>query len=204
MDPREEKIYNLRIKVTEAIFRPIIKFFTVLHVTADMLSYLGVLVMLGFIWALPENLTLAFWLLVARVFIDVMDGPLARYQKTDSDRGKFVDVLMDNLSFALFIFGVIGSGLMQGVTGAIYLFLTELVIVLMIIRYNFKHKDSDWLFFASAGSFPYNFIYATYLTFAIYAFGGSNYLTDAAQIFSIFLGFKALKDYWAIQKTKKS
>lgn len=204
MDSREEKIYNLRIKITEAFFRPIIRLFTAIGITADMLSYLGVLVMVGFIIVLPEAPMTAFWLLIVRMFIDVMDGPLARHQKTDSDRGKFVDVLMDNLSFALFIVGVVGSGLMQGATGVIYLFLTELVIVLMIIRYNLKHKQSDWFFFASAGSFPYNFIYLSYLLFAFYAFGGNNYLTGAAQIFSILMAKKALQDYWAIQKTKKA
>ncbi len=201
MDPREEKIYTSLAAVRTSIFRPLNKILTAIGVNADMLSYLGVVVMVGFIFALPDNLMLAFWLLFARMIIDIMDGPLARYQKTDSDRGKFVDVLMDNLAFALFIFGVIHAGFMEGLAGAIYLFLTELVVVLMIIIYNLKHK-SDWFFYASAGSYPYNFIYAIYILFALYAFGGNNYLTGAVQIFSVLLALKAVKDFWTIQKTK--
>ena len=55
-----------------------------------------------------------------------------------------------------------------GLTGSIYLFATELVVVLMIIRYNFKHKNSDWLFYASiAGGFaiayPFAFLANRYL-----------------------------------------
>lgn len=202
MDPREEKIYVTLASARTKLFKPINKLLTDLGVSADMLSYLGVLVMMGFIFALPNNLMLAFWLLFARMIIDIMDGPLARFQNTDSDRGKFVDVLMDNLAFALFIFGVVRSGLIHGLSGSVYLFTTELVVVLMIIRYNLKHK-SDWFFYASAGSYPYNFIYAIYLVFAIYAFGGNNYLTGAAQIFSLLLILKAARDYWAIQQAKK-
>lgn len=202
MNPREEKIYSTLATIRTTFFRPINMLFTALGVKADMLSYFGVLVMAGFIFALPDHLMLAFWLLFARMMIDIMDGPLARHQKSDSDRGKFVDVLMDNLSFALFIFGIVRAGLMAGLTGSIYLFVTELVVVLMIIIYNFRHK-SEWFFYASAGSFPYNLIYASYFIFAVYAFGGANYLTGSAQVFSVLLGLKAAKDYWTIQKTKR-
>lgn len=203
MDPREEKIYSTLVAIRTSFFKPANRLLTAIGVNADILSYLGVLVMVGYIFALPDNLMLAFWLLFVRMIIDIMDGPLARFQHTDSDRGKFVDVLMDNLAFALFIFGIVRSGLLDGLTGSIYLFATELVVLLMIIRYNFKHK-SDWYFYASAGSYPYNFIYASYLLFTVYAFGGNNYLIGSAQIFSVLLGLKAAKDYWLIQKSIKA
>jgi phosphatidylglycerophosphate synthase len=201
MNPAEKQIYNLRVKILETPFRPLIKLLDLFGVNADIVSYSGLLIMVGFILALPHHLILAFWLLFARMLIDILDGPLARYQKTDSDRGKFVDVLMDNLAFAAFIFGVIRAGLMDGLAGGIYLFATELVIVLMIIIFNLTYK-SDWFFFASAGSYPYNFIYTIYLLFTCYVFGSHNYLTGAAQIFSVLLGLKAIKDYWLIQKIK--
>lgn len=204
MDPREEKIYNLRIKITEALFRPIIKALTFLGLNADILSYLGPVLMVIFIFVLPQHVMLGFWLVIGRMLADLIDGPLARHQKTDSDRGKFVDVMMDNLAFALFIFGVVRAGLLTGLNGSIYLFATELVVILMIIRYNFKHKNSSWFFFASAGSFPYNLIYLSYLLYAVYAFNGNDYLNGAAQIFIVLLGLKAAKDYWIIQQTKKT
>lgn len=203
MNPSERRIYDLRIKLLETPLRPIIKLLTFMGIGADAISYTGVAVMFAFVLVVPHNPVAGFWLLFARMLLDVIDGPLARYQKTDSDRGKFVDVLMDNTGFALFILGVTRVGLMHGSSAVAYLFLTELVVVLMIIRYNFKHR-SDWFFQASAGSFPYNFEALSYLIFAYYAFTETNYLNGAAQIFTVILAVKAITDYWAIQKTKKS
>ncbi|HCM51699.1 TPA: hypothetical protein DIS56_01005 [Candidatus Saccharibacteria bacterium] len=203
MQPSELKIYNFWVNIRNLVFKPLNLLLTKLGVSADMVSYLGVLVMIIFMFIVESHPITAFWLLFARMLIDILDGPLARYQKTDSDRGKFVDVLMDNLGFALFIFGVIKAGVLDGSIGASYLFLTELMIVLMIIRYNFKYR-SEWFFRASAGSFPYNLVYASYVLFAIYAFGGGNYLNGAAQIFSAALVLRIITDYWIIQKAKPS
>jgi phosphatidylglycerophosphate synthase len=200
MLPSEEKIYYYLANVRTVAFRPLNKLLSSVGVTADMISYLGVLLMIGFVFALPNHAVAAFWLLFGRMMADIMDGPLARHQKTDSDRGKFVDVLMDNLAFWLFIVATVRAGLLSGLYGILFLFLCELSVVLLIIRYNIKHK-SEWYFYASAGSFPYNFVYAAYAIFGLYAFGGHNYLNGAAQIFSICLAVKSLADYWAIQKS---
>lgn len=203
MHPFEERIYYPLAKLRTKAFKPFNRLFTAIGLSADMISYLGPLLMVAFIFVLPDHPVTAFWLLFARMMADVMDGPLARYQKTDSDRGKFVDVLMDNLSFGLFVIAVIRAGLLHGTTGSTYLFVTELLVVLMIIRYNFKHK-SEWHFYASAGSLPYIFVYASYLLFAITAFGGKNYLNGADQVFTLIMIGKLLVDYREIQKTKKS
>lgn len=202
MSPLEQKIYYPLANMRTSVFKPFNRLFTTLGINADMISYLGVVFMIAFIFVLPHHKIAAFWLLFARMMADIMDGPLARYQKKDSDRGKFVDVLMDNLAFAMFIIGVVGAGLMHGTTGSAYLFVTVLLVILMIIRYNLRHK-SGWFFYASAGSLPYNFVYLSYLLFAIYAFGGNNYLNGAAQIATAVMAAKALIDYWAIQKAKK-
>jgi phosphatidylglycerophosphate synthase len=202
MSPLEEKIYYPLANLRTVVFRPASKLFTRLGISADMISHTGVLFMVIFVLVLPRHPVAAFWLLFARMMADIMDGPLARYQNTDSERGKFVDVLMDNLAFALFIFGTVRAGLLGGVSGSVYLFVAELVVVLRIIRYNFKYK-SEWYFCARAGSLPYNCMYASYLLFAVYAFGGSNYLNGSAQIFSIILALRALTDYWSIQRTVK-
>lgn len=201
MQPSEQKIYNLRVTLFAAPLRPLIKLLTSLGISADMVSYTGVLLMVVFIFVVKGHPVAGFWLLAARIFADILDGPMARDQKTDSDRGKFVDVLMDNLGFALYVFGIVYASLVSGITGSVYLFATELVILLMVIRFNFKHK-SNWLFYASAGSYPYNFVYASYLLYVVYAFGGHNYLNSSAKIFSVLLVVKAIVDYWMIQKTR--
>lgn len=203
MQPNEEKIYAATGNFRTHLFRPLTKLLSSIGIAADTISYLGAALMIGFIFSLPDHKVLAFWLLFGRMIADIIDGPLARFQKTDSDRGKFVDVTMDNLSFALFIFGVLKAGFVHPLPAAVFLFATELVVVLMIIRYNIKHKSRDWYFYASAGGFPYALVYGAYLLFSIYAFSGHNWLNGAAEIFSVLLIYKAAKDYSVIQATKK-
>lgn len=198
MSPIEKRIYDLLANTRNAFLRPINIALTKIGVRADTISYLGVALMIGFILNVSTSPKTAFWFLVARVLADLMDGPLARYQKSASDRGKFVDVVMDNLGFVLFIIGVIKAGLIEGYLGAGFLFATELVVVLMIISFNLTHK-SRWLFFASAGSFPYNFMYLGYIGFIYYAFGGTNHLQTIAQVSSVLLSLKAVEQFYKLQ-----
>ena len=199
MSPIEEKIYKTFARFRTQIFSPLSRILTVLRVTADMLSYLGAIVMAAFILVLTHHPRWALALLAGRMLIDITDGPLARYQKTDSDRGKFVDVLMDNVSFWLFLVGIVRIGYLHAASALVYLFLTELCVLLVIFKYNLNHKSS-WFFYASAGSYPYNFVYAMYALFAYLVLGGNNYLNGAALIFSVLLGFKILIDYRTVQK----
>lgn len=194
MNKSEEKIYFRFANLRTNFFQPISKFLTYLHITPDILSYKGMLLMVAFIFVASHSLIWGFWLIVIRMLLDCLDGPLARYQKTGSDQGKFVDVLMDQLGFAMFIFGIIKLGLVSGLVGAMYLYFVALVTILMIIKNSFK-RQSDWLFFASAGAFPYVLIYLSYALFGLYAYGGSNYLDGSSKIFTALLVAKAIMDY---------
>lgn len=204
MNPLEQKIYYPLAKLRTVAFRPFSALFTAVGISADMLSYLGVLLMITFIFTVTNHPRAAFWLLFGRMVADIMDGPLARYQKTDSDRGKFVDVLADVSGFALFVVGLSYSGQLRGVWATLFIFLSLLVVVLMVISNNLEHKSKDWFFFSSAGSYPHILIYASYLVFGWYAFGHSNYLNGAAHLFCALLAGKAVAEFWAIQKTKKN
>lgn len=201
MNKSEEKIYYRFSKLRTNMFQPLAKLLTKLHIGPDLLSYKGMLLMVLFIFVASHSLVLGFWLIVCRMLIDTIDGPLARYQNTGSDRGKFIDVLMDQLGFAMFIFGIIKLGLISGLVGAVYLYFVALVTILMIIRNSFN-RHSDWLFFASAGAFPYLMIYVSYALFGFYAFGGNNYLAISSKIFIILLVIKAVLDYSAIRSHK--
>lgn len=198
MNKSEEKIYYKFASLRTKFFNPISKVLTFFHITPDILSYKGVLLMVAFIFVAGHSLIWGFWLIVIRMIIDCLDGSLARYQKIDSDRGKFVDVLMDQLGFAMFIFGIIKLGLITGLVGALYLYFIVLVTVLMVIKNNFYRK-SNWLFFASAGGFPYTLVYISYILYGFYAYGGSNYLNGSSKIFTGVLVIKAVMDYWAVR-----
>jgi len=93
----EGKLYFAIRNIREPILRPIVKFFAFLKFQPELLSYLGVVFMLHFVYFLKINPLTSFYFLIISLFMDLLDGSLARYLKVDSDLGKFTDVIADNL-----------------------------------------------------------------------------------------------------------
>lgn len=197
----EVKIYDWFAQLRTAAFKPLLKFLDLLRITPDLLSYFGIGLMIAFIFIIDTNPVGGFWLIIARTFIDSIDGSLARYQKIDNDRGKFVDVMADQLGFALYIFGIVKVGLSEGLPAMMFLYFTVILTVLMIIKKSL-HKKSDWLLYGQAGALPYVLIYMSYIFFGIYAFGGHNYLSSSCKIFAAILIAKTVLDFWIIRNTE--
>ena len=61
MNPAEKKIYDALAKKRTSFFSPLNKVLTRLGINADILSYLGVGLMIVFIYEVNKNLKLAFW-----------------------------------------------------------------------------------------------------------------------------------------------
>jgi len=82
----------------QKIFQPLLVLIDKTCITPDMLSVLGILVMLllplGFLYS-PAYLILAYLL---HLFLDGIDGALARYKGISSQRGAYLDVVVDHAS----------------------------------------------------------------------------------------------------------
>ena len=196
----EEATYKSIALKRSRFFRPIAVVLAKLGFTHNVLSYMGVVSMIAFVVVVGEHRVLAFWLMVLMLLFDQLDGALARYQKTDSDRGKFVDVVVDSTTFSLFIAGLMGAGLISGLAGGIYIYFGLLSRVLMIIRNNIG-RNNDWLFYAGAGILPSTFIYATYALFGLSVLFDLNYLQSSTVIFSWLLVLKSVTDYKTIRNS---
>lgn len=196
----EEKIYKKFQTWRGIVLRPAISLFALLKISPETVSYIGVFLMVGFIFFVNSDQKVAFWFLTAAIIFDSLDGSLARFLKVESDKGKFTDVLMDNLNFTLFIIGLIIASLLSGLTGAVYIYFMLLVKVLMIVKKNIK-KESDWLIRPMVGAFPNIFVYSSYVIFGIYVFFGADYFNFSSAIFSGFLILKAVFDYFVIRST---
>jgi phosphatidylglycerophosphate synthase len=191
-------LYNKIKRVRDFLLQPIV------HVIfgrlpPSVLSYSGVLMMVFFIFSVPQKL--AFVFLGLSILIDMMDGVLARDQGHASDQGKFVDMVCDNLSFTLFVIGLIHAGLLAGVVGALLIYVMAASKVLRSIHHN-NYLKSKWKFKAVAGFFPNLIVGLSYVIFAIEVIFGIKVI-ETASIFSfVFLALDSTHFYLKVLNTK--
>ncbi len=190
----EEGIYTWFATVRTKILAPLARVLAAVGITPDMVSYAGGLVMIGFVFVIPSDPQTALWLLLFMLFLDMLDGSLARTMKIDSDRGKFTDVVMDALNFALFITGVVYAELLSGAVAVTLVHFMLLSKILLIVKKNLG-KKTDWIIHPVAGAFPNIFVFLLYGLFAGWVFGMPNLLGEVAMISTFCLVIKAGADY---------
>jgi phosphatidylglycerophosphate synthase len=199
----QRKTYYKLVDVRAIIFNPLVRILAFLKITPDMLSYTGLFLMLLFIFLLRANeFSLAAVLLLLTVLLDNIDGVLARYQKRDSDLGKFKDMVVDNICFSLFIIGLVYAKLLTGLIGLIFVYTMILAKLFRSIDHAFFLK-SDWHFKAVAGFLPNLFVGLSYLFFLVLVIFNKNYLDSTSILFSILLAIDAFIFYTKILKQKK-
>lgn len=198
MKPWDEKIYEAVALKRSAFFRPIARALALAGIKPDAVSYAGLAAAALFVYEIGQNVTLAFWLMIVVLLADQLDGALARYQRTDGDRGKFVDVVIDNTTFALIVAGLAHAGFIGAATAGAYIYFASLSRALMVVRKN-SNRHSSWLFYAGAGPLPSTFIYTTYLLFGLAVFTGWDYLQASSLTFAAVLALKSTADFLAIR-----
>ena len=85
------------------------------------------------------------WIVISiSIILDAFDGTVARYHKIASDRGKFIDVLVDQVTFSLICLGLIRllpKLTLVIATSAIFIPLVYLITMV----YKNENKPSDWI-----------------------------------------------------------
>lgn len=139
----ENFIYSSR-HWRQKVLYPILPLFAKIGVTANHLSILRML--LGII-AFPiffyGYTTLSVSLIVIALITDTIDGSVARFQKNESDRGKFVDMLADHTLY-VFSIAILFYLEVNNILLASHLILVPVVYVLAIIKKQ-EGKKSDWI-----------------------------------------------------------
>jgi phosphatidylglycerophosphate synthase len=122
-------------RVRQRLLGPIAFVLSRLGMSADMLSYASVLFGLGFCLLAPFDFQIAFWLLVASVVCDGLDGVEARFTKTNSTRGSFTDLVCDIAVVALVVAGVAWNGLIHPALAVLFVYsCTALALFLVLHR----------------------------------------------------------------------
>ena len=148
-----EKGYRRFAELRDFLFRPIAKGLTSLGLGAAFVSNSGIFLMLGFIFFVRTKPLWALAFLVSAASMDFVDGVVARYQHTDSDKGKFVDMVADNVIFSLFVVGLAYAGLATGVWPVAVAYFMVMSKLFRVVHNAFDY-NSDWHFKCIAGFLP--------------------------------------------------
>lgn len=155
--------YQRAVQVRNYLLRPLAQIATQFSISPLMVS-IGGLGMMGVLaLLLPRHPWLAVTGGALSVFLDALDGVLARYQGRASDRGKFIDLTFDSVVFTLFVVGLVHAGFLPGVMG-IGLVSTMGLSRIFRIMLHARYLPSDWHFRAVAGFLP---IAASFILYAL-------------------------------------
>jgi phosphatidylglycerophosphate synthase len=120
--------------IRQRFLSPIASGLSRLGISADMLSYASVLCGLGFCLLAPFQFTIAFWLLVASVVCDGLDGVEARLTHTNTPRGSFTDLVCDVAVVALCAAGLVWKGLIHPALAVLFVFTYTATALFLVLH----------------------------------------------------------------------
>lgn len=122
-------------QMRQRLLSPIAFVLSSLGISANMLSYTSVLLGLGFCLLAPFQFTVAFWLLMASLVCDGLDGVEARFTHTNTTHGSFTDVFCDVAVVALVAAGLAWTGLIHPALAVLFIYsYTALAFSLVLHR----------------------------------------------------------------------
>ena len=155
------------------------------HITlgAFIAGALGALALLYSPW-------LGIGLICIHVILDGVDGPLARYTNTDSNKGSFADTFSDQIVIALVCFVLIEMDTISAASGLIYILSYIIVVGFAMVR-NALNVPYSWLVR------PRFFVYL-WIPFELFIFNGT--MIYVLYAFSFLLCIKVYTGFLSIYK----
>lgn len=149
--------------------RPLLWVLAKLGVRPNHVSVAGLLLMVAFPFVIRSHPVWALGCLVGEVVLDgLIDGSLSRYVNCASDRGKFVDVLCDTVSFVLLLTGLVVAGLVTPVVGLLYASCNVIYRIIAILKKN--RPGGDWIMPLFTGVFNGVTVGLVQISFAVWTF----------------------------------
>ncbi len=140
----EERVLGPWQRIRQFFLAPIASALSRLGISPDMLSFASVGLGIGFFLLAPFQFTVAFWLLVASIICDGLDGVEARLRGTNTPRGSFTDMFCDQAVVAFSVAGMVWKGSINPVLAILFVFVyTALVIFLILHR--MLQVSSHWI-----------------------------------------------------------
>ena len=183
---KSQALYNASVRVRWRLLRPLVRLLCKLGVSANAVSYVSTLLMVPILFVSRDYPWLAVACVGGSVFVDLVDGLVARESGTASDRGKLVDMVCDNLAFTIFMIGLARNGLVSAVPAVLLTYTMVTSKVLRSVVHGFL-LDTDWRFKAVAGVLPNVAVAIEYLALLLYAATGLEWLEPTALVLGVIL-----------------
>lgn len=140
----ERAMMALTQRVRGRAFGPLLRVLDALGITPNHLTLASLLAGLAFcplyFWSKP----LAFVSLALHVFLDGLDGPLARHAGVASRRGSFTDTMSDQAVITATTLTLMYAGTVHVVPGTLYI-VAYAVVVLFAMARNYLEAPYSWL-----------------------------------------------------------
>ncbi len=140
----EERLLGPWQRIRQFLLTPIAALLLRLGIGPDMLSYVSVALGIGFCLLAPFWFALAFWLLVASVICDGLDGVEARLKKTNTPRGSFTDMFCDVAVVAFTVAGMAWKGEIYPALAILFVY-TYTMLVLFLMLHRMLQVSSRWI-----------------------------------------------------------
>jgi len=119
------------------LIEPIVRLLALLRVSPVAVTLLGPALGLAFVFVVPRDPHLGFWIWLPSMLVDGIDGALARYTGKASDFGALLDQVCDHTREVLIVAGLARAGGLSPAWGSLYPFAyTALNVVLFLCNWH--------------------------------------------------------------------
>src|SRR5436309_10944788 len=139
----EELVLGPWQRIRQGILTPIAYILSRLGITPNTLSFTSVVFGLGFCLLAPFDFTIAFWLLIASIICDGLDGVEARLTMTNTARGSFTDMFCDQLVVALSVAGMAWKGVLQPLMAVLFVYVYTALVTFLVLH-RMLQVSSHW------------------------------------------------------------
>ncbi|HCP73847.1 MAG TPA: hypothetical protein DIU08_04310 [Ktedonobacter sp.] len=130
----EERFLGPWQRIRQRFLAPVAFVLKRLGISADMLSFVSVILGIGFFLFAPFQFTVAFWLLMASIACDGLDGVEARLTGTNTTRGSFTDMFCDQLVVAFSVAGMAWIGLIHPVLAIVFVYVYSALVTFLVLH----------------------------------------------------------------------
>ncbi len=140
----EERLLGPWQKIRQFFLAPIAAVLSRLGISPDMLSFASVALGIGFFLLAPFRFTIAFWLLVASVICDGLDGVEARLRRSNTPRGSFTDMFCDQTVVAFTVAGMVWRGSINPVLAILFVYVYTALVTFLVLH-RMLQVSSHWI-----------------------------------------------------------
>lgn len=140
----EERVLAPWQGIRQFFLAPLAAVLSRLGISPDMLSFTSVVLGIGFFLFATLQFAVAFWLLVASIICDALDGVEARLRRTNTARGSFTDMFCDQLVVAFSVAGMAWKGAIHPVLAVLFVYVYTALVTLLILH-RMLQVSSHWI-----------------------------------------------------------